>query len=29
MDEFLAFDKVEAVGGSFLVKEALEKMEEK
>ncbi len=27
MDEFLAFDKVAAVGGSFFVKEALEKME--
>lgn len=29
MDEFLAFDKVVAVGGSFLVKESLEKMEAK
>lgn len=29
IDEFLAFDKVEAIGGSFFVKEALEKMEEK
>lgn len=29
LDEFLAFDKIEAVGGSFFVKEALEKMEEK
>ena len=27
LDEFLAFDKVAAVGGSFFVKEALEKME--
>ena len=27
MDEFLAFDKVAAIGGSFFVKEALEKME--
>ena len=27
LDEFLAFDKVYAVGGSFMVKEALEKME--
>lgn len=27
IDEFLAFDKVVAVGGSFFVKEALEKME--
>ena len=27
VDEFLAFDKVAAVGGSFLVKEALEKAE--
>jgi hypothetical protein len=25
LDEFLAFDKVAAVGGSFFVKEALEK----
>ena len=29
IDEFLAFDKVEAIGGSFFVKEALKKMEEK
>lgn len=29
LDEFLAFDRVAAVGGSFFVKEALEKMEEK
>jgi 2-dehydro-3-deoxyphosphogluconate aldolase/(4S)-4-hydroxy-2-oxoglutarate aldolase len=27
IDEFLAWDKIEAVGGSFYVKEALEKME--
>ena len=27
IDEFLAFDKVAAIGGSFCVKEALEKME--
>lgn len=27
IDEFLAFDKVVAIGGSFFVKEALEKME--
>ncbi len=27
LDEFLAFDKVYAVGGSFMVKEALDKME--
>ena len=27
IDEFLAFEKVEAIGGSFFVKEALEKME--
>ncbi len=27
MDEFLAFDKIAAIGGSFFVKEALEKME--
>ena len=27
MDEFLAFDKVAAVGGSFFVKDALQKME--
>ena len=29
IDEFLAFDKIAAIGGSFLVKEALEKMEDK
>ena len=29
IDEFLAFDKIAAIGGSFFVKEALEKMEEK
>ena len=29
IDEFLAFDKIEAIGGSFFVKEALEQMEEK
>ena len=29
IDEFLAFEKIEAIGGSFFVKEALEKMEEK
>lgn len=29
IDEFLAFDKVAAIGGSFFVKEALEKMEKK
>ncbi len=29
LDEFLAFDKIAAVGGSFFVKEALEKMEDK
>ena len=29
IDEFLAFDKVAAIGGSFFVKEALEKMEER
>ena len=29
IDEILSFDKVVAVGGSFLVKEALEKMEDK
>ena len=29
IDEFLAFDKVAAIGGSFFVKEALDKMEEK
>ena len=28
IDEFLAFDKISAIGGSFFVKEALEKMEE-
>jgi len=28
IDEFLAFDKVTAIGGSFFVKESLEKMEE-
>lgn len=28
IDEYLAFDKVEAIGGSFFVKEALEKTEE-
>ena len=27
IDEFLAFDKITAIGGSFFVKEALEKME--
>lgn len=27
IDEFLAFEKVEAIGGSFFVKESLEKME--
>ncbi len=27
IDEFLAFDKIEAIGGSFFVKEALDKME--
>ena len=27
IDEFLAFDKVAAIGGSFFVKEALEKAE--
>ena len=27
IDEFLAFDKVAAIGGSFFVKESLEKME--
>ena len=27
IDEFLAFDKVEAIGGSFFVQEALDKME--
>jgi 2-dehydro-3-deoxyphosphogluconate aldolase/(4S)-4-hydroxy-2-oxoglutarate aldolase len=27
IDEFLAFDKIEAIGGSFFVKEALEKWE--
>ena len=29
IDEFLAWDKIEAIGGSFFVKEALGKMEEK
>ena len=29
IDEFLAFDKIAAIGGSFFVKEALEKMAEK
>ena len=29
IDEFLAFEKVAAIGGSFFVKEALEKWEEK
>ena len=29
IDEFLAFDKVAAIGGSFFVKESLEKMEVK
>ena len=29
IDEFLAFDKVAAIGGSFFVKEALEAMENK
>lgn len=29
IDEFLAFDKIAAIGGSFFVKEALDKMEEK
>ena len=29
IDEYLAWDKIEAVGGSFYVKEALEKMENK
>lgn len=28
IDEFLAWDKIAAIGGSFFVKEALEKMEE-
>ncbi len=28
IDEFLAFEKIAAIGGSFFVKEALEKMEE-
>ena len=27
IDEFLAFDKIAAIGGSFFVKEALDKME--
>ena len=29
IEEYLAFDRVAAIGGSFFVKEALEKMEEK
>ena len=29
IDEFLAFDKIAAIGGSFFVKEAVEKMENK
>ena len=29
LDEFLAFDKIAAIGGSFFVKEALAKMEDK
>ena len=29
IDEFLAFDKIAAIGGSFFVKEALAKMEDK
>ena len=29
IDEFLAFDKIAAIGGSFFVKEALDKMEGK
>ena len=29
IDEFLAFDKIAAIGGSFFVKESLEKMEGK
>ena len=29
IDEFLAFDKIAAIGGSFFVKEALDKMEAK
>ena len=29
IDEFLAFDKIAAIGGSFFVKEALEEMEKK
>ena len=29
IDEYLAWDKIEAVGGSFYVKEAIEKMENK
>ena len=29
IDEFLAFDKIAAIGGSFFVKESLEKMEAK
>ena len=27
IDEFLAFDKIAAIGGSFFVKESLDKME--
>ena len=27
IDEFLTFDKIAAIGGSFFVKESLEKME--
>ena len=29
IDEFLAWDKIYAVGGSFIVQESLAKMEEK
>jgi len=29
IDQFLAFEKIAAIGGSFFVKEALEKMENK
>ena len=29
IDEFLAFDKIAAIGGSFFVKESLDKMEDK
>ena len=29
IDEFLAFDKIEAIGGSFFVKESLDLMEDK